>query len=93
MSGGFGTYKEDYRTGDGWEYFCRPMLLSFFIFLDADYFFRADTTLKVIDFSTGIQFPVLQDNPLARYFDMGYDVAQGTQGDALWWDGGDYIYK
>ena len=56
-------------------------------------FFRADKSALAIDFSTGIQFPVLGNSPVVTGFLMDESLSMATQQDAFWWDGGDYIYK
>ena len=51
--------------------------------------------MLVTDLTGGIQFPVQADNSVFSTVSVGSDGydGQGTLQGAIWWDGGDYIYR
>ena len=46
----------------------------------------------MVDLGGSVQFPVMQNDSIISIITMG-DYGEATQQGALWWDGGDYIYK
>ena len=62
-------------------------------FLLGAHYFWAVHDIIIANLSGSIQFPVVANNSVVfSSIPMG-DFGEGTQQGALWWDGGDYIYR
>ena len=83
------TFKEDFRLNK--LYTCMPLSCLWHVFLKLIIFLAVQST-TVVDLSSVIQFPFEANNTMISDIWMG-DSAPGTQQGAMWWDGGDYIYK